>query len=161
MSTSFVYHAFDARTYNYKTTKYEGGAIYIHLTKKKQHSRCVACRSRKVTFEGDGTTTVRGVPIGKKPVYLVLHLHVLRCKDCGALLRESRDLADPLKSYSRGFARLVLDLCKEMTILAVARYLGVGWDLVKSIIKENLERKLKGRSFRKGEGCKSRHRCGG
>jgi transposase len=92
---------------------------------------------------------VKTLPIGKKPVFLVLLLHVLKCKDCGAILRESRDVADPLKSYTRKFAQLVLELSKEMTIQAVARYLGVGWDLVKSIIKENLERKVKRRSFRK------------
>ena len=149
MSTSFVYHAFGATTYNYRTTKYEDGAIFIYLEKKPRHRRCTTCRSRNVSLEGMGTTTVKTVPIGKKPVFLVLLLHVLRCKDCGVLARESRDLADPLKSYTRRFATLVLDLSKEMTITAIARYLGVGWDLVKSIIKEGLEQKLKGRSFRR------------
>ena len=149
MSTSFVYHAFGVRTYDYRTTKYEGGAIYIYLEKKPHRRRCTRCRSRNITLEGAGTTTVRTVPIGKKPVFLVLLLHVLLCKDCGSLARESRDIADPFKSYDRCFARLVLELAREMTILAVARYLGISWDLVKSVIKENLERKIKGRSFRK------------
>ena len=149
MSTSFVYHAFGATTYNYRTSEYKDSSIFIHLEKKKKYQRCVLCRSRNVTLEGDGTTTVRTVPIGKKRVFLVLHLHVLRCKHCCALRRESRDVADPLKSYTRSFARYVLDLSKEMTIKAIARHLRVGWDLVKSIIKEELKQRLKKRSFRK------------
>ena len=130
-------------------TDYKDGAIYFHLEKKKHKRRCVICGSKKVTLEGNGTTTVKTIPIGMKLVFLVLHLHVLRCKVCGSLRRESRDVAAPRKSYTNQFGRFVLELSKQMTIKAISDYLHVDWGVVKSIIKENLEQKLKGRSMRK------------
>jgi hypothetical protein len=41
--------------------------------------------------------------------------------------------ADERKGYTRAFERLVLEFSRHMTIRAVARYLGVSWDLVKEI----------------------------
>lgn len=149
MSTSFVYHAFSARTYRCLHTEYRKGAVYFHLIKRSKHRRCVECRSRDVTFDGDVETTVRTLPIGKRKVFLVLHLKVLKCRDCGARRQESRDIADPRKSYARAFARYVLDLVKHMTMLAVAAHLGVCWDMVKGILKTDLQRKAKRRSWRK------------
>ncbi len=149
MSTSLMYHAFGATTYDYLKTEYKQGAIYFHLRKKRHHQRCVACRSHNVTREGVETYSLRALPIGGKQVFLLLHLHVLNCKDCGALRQERRDVADPRKTYTRSFARYVLDLSRHMTMLAIARHLRMGWDLVKEIIKENLQKRAKRRSWRK------------
>jgi len=149
MSTSFIYHAFGAKTYDYRRTEYKEGAIYIHVEKKPSHRRCVVCRSRDVILEGCEEYSLHTLPIGGKPVYLVVSLHVLRCKRCGALRQESRDVAEPRKSYTRAFARYVLDLVKHMTISAVAKHLRVGWDMVESILKSDLERKAKHISWRK------------
>lgn len=44
------------------------------------------------------------------------------------------------KRYTRAFERLALDLSRQMTIQAVARYLGVSWDLVKEIQKYSLRK---------------------
>lgn len=148
MSTSFVYHAFGAITYKYLSTEYRQGKIFIHLEKKKQYRRCLNCNGRNVTLEGCERYPLRSLPIGGKPVFLVVHLHVLNCNDCGALLQEGRDLAEPRKSYTRSFARYAIDLTKNMTLLAVARHLRVGWDLIKSILKGELERRAKRISWR-------------
>ena len=51
--------------------------------------------------------------------------------------------ADPGRSYTRPFARLVLDLCQVMAIKEVARFLGVAWDVVKGILKAHLARRYK------------------
>jgi transposase len=144
-----MYHAYGARTYRYLKTEYRGGAVYYHLEKKDQHRRCVECKSRDVTFDSLGEVTLKTVPSGGKQVFLVLHLRVLKCRKCGAKRQESRDVADPRRSYTRQFANYVLDLAKQMTILAVAQHLHVGWDLVKDIVKSNLRRKAKRRSWRK------------
>lgn len=151
MSTSLVYHAFGARTYHYRKTEYKDGAIYLHLHKKKTHHRCAQCRSRDVTKEGRACYNLRTVPIGRKPVFLVIHLHDLRCHRCGAVRQESRDIADERKTYTRQFARYVLCLAQQMTMLAIANHLDVGWDLVKDIIKSDLARKAKARTWRKAD----------
>lgn len=149
MSTSFVYHAFGGKIYQYLRSDYEDGKLFLHLVKKDKHRCCPECRSRNVTFDGNEVSTVRTLPIGRKPVFLVLHLKVLVCRKCGARRVESRDLAEPRKSYTRAFARFARDLLREMTMLAAANFLGVGWDLVKGILRSNLERRAQRRSFRK------------
>jgi len=149
MSTSLLYHAFGATKHNYLKTEYREGAIYFHLETKPGKRRCVECGSRDVILSGRATYELRSLPIGQRPVFLVLHQHVLECKSCGAVRQEERILADPRKTYTRAFARLVVELCKKMTLSDVAHYLGVGWHLVKSILKEHLERRAAGRSWRK------------
>ena len=50
--------------------------------------------------------------------------------------------AEPRKSYTKAFARYVLELSASMTIRDVARHLGVGWDLVKQIQKDDLKKRF-------------------
>jgi transposase len=149
MSTSLIYHAFGAKTYDYVKTEYREGCIHFHLRKKPHQRRCVVCGSREVTLGGVESYSIRSLPIGGKPVFLVLELHILSCMECGALRQESRDVAEARKSYTRAFARYVIELSKQMTLLAIARHLGVGWDLVKEIIKLHLSKRAKRRSWRK------------
>jgi len=149
MSTSTMYHVYGARTYRYLKTEYIGGAVYYHVEKKDLYRRCAECKSRDITFDSLAEVTLKTVPCGNKAVFLVLHLRVLKCRDCGAKRQESRDVAEPRKSYTRQFANYVLDLVKQMTIQAVARHLRVSWDLVKDILKSHLKRKAARRSFRK------------
>lgn len=149
MSTSLVYHAFGARTYDHVKTVFECGAVYFHLTKKPHRRRCVACRSKDVTLEGHREVTLRSLPIGSRPTYLVLGLHLLLCHACGAIRQESRDVAEPRVSYTKALRRYVLELARSMTLRDVQRHLGLGWDLIKSIVKNDLKRRAKKRSLRK------------
>ena len=149
MSTSLVYHAFGGKAYRYLRSEYVGGAVHLHVEKKESYRCCAACRSRVVISDGNETSTVKTLPIGRKAVFLVLHLKVLVCRKCGARRNESREVADPRKSYTRAFARFALDLLREMTMYAASVFLGVGWDLVKEILRTNLERRAERRSFRK------------
>jgi transposase len=146
MSTSLLYHAFGARTYRYLKTEYRGGAIYFHLIKR--HHECADCGHHAVGLDLARSYPLLTIPIGGKPVFLVVNLYTLICMNCGSRLQESRDIADPRKSYTRAFTRLVLDLSKKMTMLDIARHLHVGWDLVKGIIKESLERRAKRRKWK-------------
>ena len=80
-------------------------------------------------------------PIGKRPVFLVLHLHRLSCRRCGKLRQDCREVAPARKSYSFALATLVLDLCKEMSLSAVAKHLQLDWHLCKDILKSDLGRR--------------------
>jgi transposase len=145
MSTSFLYHVFGARTYDPLKTEYREGAVYLHLIKKDRFRRCVACHSDRVTREGCTAVTLHSLPLGRKKSFLVLHLHRLRCHRCGALRQESRDVAPARKRYTSALARLVLELCEQMTLLAVARYVGLDWETVKDILTSELRRRVKRR----------------
>lgn len=148
MSSSFLYHVFSARSYDSLRTEYRAGAVYFHLSKKPHCRRCAQCRSHHVTLEGRVTVTLHSLPIGQKKTFLVLHLHRLRCHGCEALRQESRDLAQERKGYTAALARLVLQLCQHMTLLAVANYVGLDWETVKDILKSDLRRRVKRRRLR-------------
>jgi transposase len=64
----------------------------------------------------------------------------VECSDCQAIRQVKIRFAGEHKRYTRAFERLVLDLSRQMTIQAVARYLGVSWDLVKEIQKQSLRK---------------------
>ena len=149
MSTSLMFHAFGARCHDYLRTEYRQGAIYFHIETKSSKRRCVCCGSRQVTLHGTETQTLRTLPIGSRPVFLVLHLHDLHCRKCGAIRQEDRIVAAPMKRYTKAFGRFVLGLCKKMTISDVARHLGMGWHTVKGILKEHLEKRAARRSWRR------------
>jgi transposase len=52
------------------------------------------------------------------------------------------NFADPRRTYTKAFERYVLDLSRSMTILDVARHLGVSWDIIKDIQKRDLSRRF-------------------
>lgn len=64
----------------------------------------------------------------------------VQCQDCHLERQVELGFADPKKSYTRGFARYALELSRHMTLQAVATHLGVGWDLIKGIQREYLQR---------------------
>jgi len=81
----------------------------------------------------------------------VIELPVQRveCEECGALRQVSIGFADERRTYTRAFERYVLELSRYMTMLDVARHLGVSWGLVKDIQKRNLERRFRHPDIRK------------
>jgi transposase len=52
------------------------------------------------------------------------------------------DFADYRRTYTKSFERYALDLLRHMTILDVARHLGVSWDVIKDIQKRHLKRRF-------------------
>jgi transposase len=147
MSTSILYHAFGTTSYRYLRTEFSEGDLLFYL-EKKDRPRCSACASSDTVFDGYEAYTLRTLPIGLKRVFLVLYLHVVLCRACGARRQEEREVAEPRKTYTRSFARFVVDLSRVMTLADVARHLRVGWDLVKEIVRENLEKRARKRAWR-------------
>jgi transposase len=63
------------------------------------------------------------------------------CQACGVVRQVGVGFADPRRTYTRAFERYALELSRRMTILDVARHLGVSWDVVKDIQKRDLSRR--------------------
>lgn len=143
MSTSILYHGWNAKDYIYRKAEYAAGAIWFHVQKNPEKRKCAGCGSGDCVLAGlvDPPPALRGLPIGKKPVWLVLHLHRIKCHACGAVLQEERLLADPKKHYTHQLAAYVLDLSRKMTIADIAAHLAMSWDTVKDILKSDLERR--------------------
>jgi transposase len=142
MSTSLLYHGFGVRGYEYVRTGYREGHIHFTIRQPRKALRCPACGSRDVRPHGTVERRFRTVPIGSKPVSIVFPIPRVCCQDCGVTRQVAVAFADPRRSYTKAFERYVLELSRRMTILDVARHLGVSWDVVKDLQKRDLEHRF-------------------
>jgi transposase len=149
MSTSLLYHAFGLRGYDYVNTDFQAGGVSFTLRQRPHTYRCPVCNSHDVHPRGHQERTFKTVPIGHKPVTVVLPIPRVECPTCGIIRQVPVPFADPRRSYTRAFERYALELGRLMTIQDVARHLQVGWDLIKDIHKRDLYRR-----FRKPRLCK-------
>lgn len=140
MSTSLLYHAFGVKGYHQSAIQFEAGAVIIRIEQPREKLCCSACGSNDVFAKGAVARRFRSVPIGSKPVWIEFAVPRVRCRHCGLERQVSIPFAEPKKSYTKNFARYVLELSSQMTIQGVAQHLNVGWDLVKQIQKQNLQR---------------------
>lgn len=143
MSTSLLYHAFGLRDHVYEATEFKGGAITFRFRLHPHRLRCPECGATDLTLHGKVERRFRSVPFGTKPTWLEVAIPRVGCQGCGALRQVRLPFAEPRVSYTRTFERYVVALCRHMSMLDVARHLGVGWDLVKEIQKRHLGRRFK------------------
>src|SRR6516165_4207372 len=141
MSTSFLYHAFGIRGYDYVRTEYPDGHVIFTIAQDPRDCRCPACGSRDVISRGHAERRFRSLPIGRRPTAVVLPIPRVECRACGAVRQVEVPFADPRRSYTKSFERYALELSRRMTIRDVAAHLDVGWDLIKDIRKRDLARR--------------------
>jgi len=101
MSTSLLYHAFGVRGYRYVRTEYLEGEVAFTIEQPRESYRCSACGSQEVIRHGDVPRPFRTLPIGCKPVWIVLPIPRLGCKDCGIVRQAEVAFADPRRSYTK------------------------------------------------------------
>ena len=142
MSTSFIYHAFGLQGYDYVRQSYVAGSLIFYVRPKSKLIRCPCCRSFDVIRRGVSERWLRTMPIGFKPVWLVVGVPRVGCKSCGCIRRIDIKIAEPRRWYTKAFERFVLALSKMMTMLDVANLLNIGWDGVKDIFKRHLQRRF-------------------
>jgi transposase len=141
MSTSLLYHAFGIRGYDYVRTDYQCGEVIFTISQDPGDCRCSSCGSRAVISRGHVERCFRSLPIGGRATTVVLPIPRLECTKC-KLVRQAEVLfAESRRSYTKSFERYALELSHSMTILDVARHLGVGWDTIKDIQKRDLSRR--------------------
>ena len=142
MSTTLLYHGFGVRDYRYVRTQYIRGGIVFAIERKPKTCRCVACGSPNVWRQGIIVRRFRTVPWGSKRVDLEARIPRLACQDCGTVRQAAIGFAEPKRTYTKSFARYVLELSQHMTIKDVACHLGVSWDVVKESQKKYLKRRF-------------------
>jgi transposase len=148
-TTSYLYHSLGLHGYRHMNTEYKDGRIYHHVEQNLHNRRCAGCGSRwhDLVMAGAFERKFIALPVGRRKQYVVLHGHEQECKRCGKTLREPIPFAKGKRRHLKVFARYVIELCALMTILHVALLLGVGWDLVKAIHKEDMGKRLKRRKL--------------
>jgi transposase len=143
MSTSLLYHAFGLQGYDYVQTDYTGGTVRFTIQQRPRTYRCSVCDSRHVCPRGTQQRTFKAVPIGGRPVCVVLPIPRVECPSCKVVRQVPLTFADPRRGYTRAFERYALGLSRLMTIQDVARHLLVSWDTIKDIVKRDLQRRFK------------------
>jgi len=143
MSTSLLYHAFGIRGYDYVKTEYTEGRVIFTIRQRPHTYRCSACGTRQVAPRGHQERTFHAVPIGGKPVAVVLPIPRVACPTCGVIRQVPLNFADSRRSYTRTFERYALELSRLMTIQDVAEHLQVSWDTIKDIQKRYLEERFR------------------
>jgi transposase len=143
MSTSLLYHAFGLRGYDYIKTEYTEGTVVFTVRQRPHTCRCPQCGSRDLIHHGQETRAFKTVPIGHRPVLIVLPIPRIECRHCKIVRQVTLPFADPRRRYTKAFERYALELSRLMTIQDVAQHLGVGWDTIKDIQKRDLQHRFK------------------
>jgi transposase len=141
MSTSLLYRAFSIRGYKYVRTEYQGSSVVFTIQQAPKTFRCESCGSRDVRPRGRVERRFQSLPIGGRPTVVVLPIPRVACQACGVVRQVKLEFADPRRTYTRAFERYALELSRSMTILDVARHLGVSWDIIKDMQKRQLSRR--------------------
>jgi transposase len=149
MSTSVLYHAFGVRGYRYVSTGYVEGRTLFQIEQPREDLRCPACGSAAVTAKGQVPRTFLAVPIGRRATQIQLDVSRVHCPACEITRQVEVGFAAPHKRYTKQFARYALELTDMSTIQDVARHLGVSWDLIKDLKKEDLDKRFKKPRLRK------------
>jgi transposase len=140
MSQSLLYHTFRVRGYQLKKVEFDGGFTLFHVEPKQQLLRCSACGSSEVIRRGATERWFRNLPVGSLVTWIIALIPRVSCLECGCCRQIKTGFSDPRRTYTRAFARYVLELSRLMTIKDVAEHLGVSWDVVKDIQKQHLRR---------------------
>jgi len=140
-TTSFLHNAFNIQGISLEKTTYEGNAIIFHVRLNDHILKCSSCKSANVIKKGGSYRRLSNGKVGRKESFIKVFSHRLQCKYCGLTKQVLLPFSFKHKSYTRSFAAQVLDLSKEMTMSAVAKYLGTSWKVVKEIQKNRLLRK--------------------
>ncbi len=152
MSTSLLYHTCGIRGYEYRSTEFVCGTTFVHIGQPREKLRCPQCGREEVSARGSNQRVFRSVPIGSKPVAIVLDVARVYCPKCDATRQVQVGFADEYRRHTRAFARYAVELTEMATIQDVANHLCVGWDLIKELKKSDLARR-----YRKPKLCRLKH----
>ena len=125
MSTSLWYHGFGVRGYEYRSTENAKGSLTMTIAQSREALCCSQCGCRRVPAKGGVTREFRSLPIGGKSVRLRMTVPRVLCRTCFVDCQVRIGFADPKKSYTRSFARYVIELAAMMTLADVARPLQI------------------------------------
>lgn len=135
MSTSVLYRALGIRGYKHQSIREQEGRIVLRVRHDGSPLSCPQCGGKSIRHRGTVPRRCSAPPIGSRPVTICAEVPRIECRDCGIEPVVPVPFADPRRSYTRSFERLVLDLRQSMTLKDVARHLRVSDWLVRDIEK--------------------------
>ena len=101
--------------------------------------RCHECGTASPSVHSQTTRSIRDLDVAGARVWLDCTLRKASCPHCGRVMTEQCEAAHPWQRVTPRLARYVHELCKVMTIAAVAAHVGLDWKTVQAIDKTFLE----------------------
>jgi len=141
MTVSLLDKAFGVSGLNQTAIKHVDDKIIIEAEMTHSGFSCPHCQGSKGIFRGKKTRVFHIPPVGSKKSFLSLKLHRVQCLSCGHLHWPTLSFMPGTKRMTYSFIHYALELLKFGTIKDVANHLGVGWDTVKEIHKDALQKK--------------------
>ncbi len=142
MEHSFLYHGFGVdRSFQYHATEYKDNSIILKLKSiSLKKVKCPHCGGYHVIKYGVIHRNIHNLPIGKKKTFLYLTVQRYFCNDCKKVFQTAIPFTHGNNSYTHRFSKYIIELFRiGGTISAIAKHLGVGWDLVKDVHKKYLK----------------------
>ena len=133
MSTSVLYRAMGIRGYKHQSIREQNGGITLRVRHDGTELKCPHCGGANISRRGTVPRSWSALPIGNRPVTVFADVPRIECHDCRTEPVVSVPFADPRRSYTRSFERLVLDLRQSMTLRDVARHLCISYWMVRDL----------------------------
>jgi len=83
MSNCLLYHGLRVRGYRLEKTECAKGVMTLTISQGRSSYRCPECGSEDVIRRGRNTRRFRTLPIGNRPVWLVLAVPRVECRAFG------------------------------------------------------------------------------
>lgn len=97
--------------------------------------RCHRCEAGADRIHSRYWRRIRDLSLGEHETWLWLQIRRLRCPDCEAIRAEGFDFVASYARVTKRMARYIAQLCRMLSVAAVARHLGLDWKLVKACDK--------------------------
>ncbi len=144
MNQSLLYHAYNIKGIKYKRTTYLKNTITFTVDCEEKHLCCSNCGNREnLIKKGSKTRKLKLPPIHRKQVYLDINIPRIECPKCNKIRFSKLPFMLGKQTFTKAFANYAIALLNFLTVSAVAGFLSVGWNLIKNIHKNYLEKKRK------------------
>jgi transposase len=109
---------------------------------------CSGCSAPAESVHSASRRCVRDLRLGAHDVVLELQQRRVRCRTCAGTRIEALEFVDRHQRVTKRLARYIADLCRRLSVKAVAEHLGLDWKLVKACDKAVLEAEVGGTETR-------------
>lgn len=138
-----LYQAFGIRDHICdRTERLEGETVY-HIRRNPDSLRCPQCQSAAILKRGVVVRRMRHGATNGRPIIFSQTIQRVYCCECDTIRQADNPLAKPYVRHTNGFALYAIELCRDMTMLAAARHLGVDDEVIKEILKEHLRKRFR------------------
>jgi transposase len=141
MSTSLLYNRHGAKSLIYLSRRFFDGAEHIYTKIKDKYIVCPLCKGNNVIKKGVIDREIISLPTGNKPSIIHVKVNRVLCKDCMEIHNVDIGFCYPYKSYSKQFAKFIIQQIDSSCIATVAKKFNITESLCFNIYVDHLKNK--------------------